>query len=478
MMSQHQQQQQRTTRNRKECNLEILNLITQSKLESLQHILRQLSLDLIIEIFAIIITQLHIQQWERLYNAPEFQQIFKKVLSGITVRFLGDHVFEFGSFDCDMDEENESMNSLLDFMQRKDIKFERFDRCDFSTPFPSDLSLVELESPEIRKRRELLDRMAFQSTDLVIGFKELTEISRSHYDQIIKIKTQPHSYSEFMFVNPTILQCLDGGSFRKLESFTFLIMNSISVDDMLVLDWFINKLQNGVSTKRLRIILMDLKAETHLQEFQNALLHSCVPVSEETGIDGKVVLSIELTLEDLSTYFFPIAKFIIIITSVPIYPVMHQKLISSCPNLEESWYFYPVADRRVVETTGEFPVFRIASDTITHYMYECYGSGWQCEISGLTNLKFLTLGSMIRGSVIGRCIPDSVECMEIKACSFLDLDDSSDVYLFKLPKALKRLKDVDSKVCFKNLRSLKCLEEAMLEFGDDETRLVDGANCL
>ncbi|GME90903.1 unnamed protein product [Ambrosiozyma monospora] len=121
---------------------------------------------------------------------------------------------------------------------------------------------------------------------------------------------------------------------------------------------------------------------------------------------------------------------------------------------------------------SKFERFGVFLDTITHYVNECYGSGLQCEISRLTNLKFLTLGSMIRGSVIGRCIPDSVECMEINSCAFLDLDDISYVYLFKLPKALKRLKVVDSKVCFKNLRSLKCLEEVMLEFPDGESGVV------
>ncbi|GME71066.1 unnamed protein product [Ambrosiozyma monospora] len=154
------------------------------------------------------------------------------------------------------------------------------------------------------------------------------------------------------------------------------------------------------------------------------------------------------------------------------FPIIHQELISSCPNLEDVVYFCSFPNRRVVETAGEFPVFRIASDTITHYMYECHGFGWQCEISGLTHLKSLVLGGVIRGSVIGRCIPDSVEHLEIESCSLLDLEDFSCAYLFKLPKALKRLKVDDSKVCFKNLMSLKCLEKVMLKFRDRETGAV------
>ncbi|GME72328.1 unnamed protein product [Ambrosiozyma monospora] len=273
-------------------NSDIWNLIARSNLESLQHILQQLSLDLIIEIFAIVITQLHIQRWERLYNAPEFQEIFRKIISGMIVEFSNDHVFQFGSFECDLDELDMCMKSLLDFMERSDIKFERFVRCDFSTPLLSDLCLSG--SPKERKRSELLNRIASQSTQLVIAFKELTEISNSHYDQIIEIKTDPHAHSEFMFANAPILRCLNSGSFRMLESFTFLIMHSISVDDMSVMDWFVNKLQNGVSRKRLHIIFINLAAETHLQELQTVLLHSCVPVSEKTEVGGKVVLTVQI----------------------------------------------------------------------------------------------------------------------------------------------------------------------------------------
>ncbi|GME72327.1 unnamed protein product [Ambrosiozyma monospora] len=451
----------------------ILNLVTRSKLESLQHILRQLSLDLIIEIFAIVISQLHIQQWERLYSVPEFQQIFRKVLSGITVRFLGDHVFEFGLFDCDLDEIDGSMKSLLDFMEKKDLKFERFVRCDFSTPLLSILSLVRSESPEQGKRKELLNRMASHSKELVIGFKELTEISSSHYERLVELKTDPQSHNESMFSNAPVLRCLNGGSFPKLANFTFLVVHSVSADDLSILDWFVNKLQNGVSGKNLQIIFIYLTAETHFQEFQKTLLHSCVPdISGNRETDGKVVLSVEVFLEDISSCYYAISKYITKLWFSPTLPIIDQILLASCPNLKESGFLCNISDPRVVELAAKFPVFKIASDTITHYMNEFYASGMQCELSGLTRLKFLTLRSMLRGSVIGRCVPDSVECMEINSCFFLDLCDFSYAYLFKLPKALKRLKVVDSEVCFKNLRSLKYLQEVMLEFGEDERGAV------
>ncbi|GME97964.1 unnamed protein product [Ambrosiozyma monospora] len=177
--------------------------------------------------------------------------------------------------------------------------------------------------------------MACQSTELVLGFKEVTEISTTHYDRIIGIKTKCLDQNEVMFADAKILRCFNSGFFGKLESLNFTIMGSVSVYDMSVVDWFINKLENGVYKKKLSIEFRRLKDEKHLEEFQKILLCSCVPVSEKTEIDGKVVLDVVAVLSDLSKYHLPLSKFITQLMFTSMFPIIHQELISSCPNLED-----------------------------------------------------------------------------------------------------------------------------------------------